>query len=145
MTTPFLGRLRRALFTLVGTLLLVAAVYSCAERLVFLQSARFADGRVSALNAGGSHPQIDFADHLGRPVSYPQNGLIFGYREGMPVRVRYLEAAPAGSAVLDDIGAIWGTTLLLGVLGAAFALAGLAPAAGARIRSAADSRPAPRR
>lgn len=70
-----------------------------------------------ALNAGGSHPQIRFVTADGTAVSYPQGGLIFGYRPGDRVQVLFHPADPAGTATLDAVGSLWFTALLLGGLG----------------------------
>ncbi len=112
-------------FTLIGALLLLAAVHTFSERLDFLQTAKFASGQVSSLEASGSQPRINFTDDQGNAVSYAQDGFVFGYQRGMPVGVHYRPEAPVSSAVIDDAGAIWGSTLLLGLLGASMTLAGM--------------------
>jgi hypothetical protein len=84
-----------------------------------------ADGVVTQLNFGGSHPQIEFTTRSGERVSYPQGGLIFGYREGDRVRVRYREADPSNSASLDSFGAIWFVPILLGGIGLICSVTGM--------------------
>ncbi len=91
----------------------------------WLQTAKFASGQVSSLEASGSQPRINFTDDQGNAVSYAQDGFVFGYQRGMPVGVHYRPEAPVSSAVIDDAGAIWGSTLLLGLLGASMTLAGM--------------------
>ncbi|KIH82735.1 hypothetical protein UCMB321_3512 [Pseudomonas batumici] len=78
------------------------------------------------MNAGGSHPEIAFTTRSGEKISYPQGGIIFGYQQNQPVRVYYLPEQPAGSAVVDDPGALWGPSGLLGCLGLMFTFVGLA-------------------
>ncbi|WP_210640871.1 MULTISPECIES: DUF3592 domain-containing protein [unclassified Pseudomonas] len=116
------------LFALIGIVLLGITVNLTLERREFLARAQTADGIVSRLNAGGSHPEIAFTAGTGEKISYPQGGLIFGYREGQSVRVHYLPEQPASSAIVDDPGALWGPSGLLGCLGLMFTIAGLAKA-----------------
>ncbi|MCI0994454.1 DUF3592 domain-containing protein [Pseudomonas corrugata] len=113
------------LFALIGIGLLVIAVNLTLDRREFLSRAQAADGVVSRLNAGGSHPEIAFTSVGGEAISYPQGGMIFGYQPGQSVRVYYLPEQPVGSAVIDDPGALWGPSGLLGCLGLMFAFAGL--------------------
>ncbi|OEC46365.1 hypothetical protein A7D27_03160 [Pseudomonas sp. 1D4] len=125
MSEPQVSLFKGGLFALLGLALLAAMAINASSRVGFLQSALVADGAVVALNAGGSHPEIAFTDSTGTRVSYPQGGLIFGYQVGQPVKVHYQANDPTGSAVVDDFGALWGTSALLGVLGAVFTATGL--------------------
>ena len=125
MPTPLSRRLKGGLFTLAGLALTTAAVAQTSSRLDFLDSAIQAGGNVIALNAGSSHPEIAFTDNSGARVSYPQGGWIYGYQVGMQVKVYYRAEAPATSAVVDDFGALWGTSVLLGLLGSVFIVSGL--------------------
>ncbi len=81
--------LQGLLFALIGIGLLVIAVNLTLDRREFLASAQTADGIVSDLNAGGSHPEIAFTSSTGEKISYPQGGFIFGYQKDQPVRVYY--------------------------------------------------------
>lgn len=76
------------------------------------------------MNAGGSHPQIDFTSVSGERISYPQGGFIFGYQVGEPVRVLYEAGRPAASAIVDDAGALWGNSAFLCGFGALFGIVG---------------------
>jgi hypothetical protein len=116
--------LRGLLFGVIGLGCLALVAYEALDRLQFLRAAQVAEGQVESLNAGGSHPQVAFTTAAGQRISYPQGGLIFGYETGQPVRVLYLSEQPQLSAVVDDLGALWGMTALLGLLGAAFVGAG---------------------
>ncbi|MCJ8204721.1 DUF3592 domain-containing protein [Pseudomonas sp. RGM2987] len=127
------------LFALIGLGLLAIAANLILERRDFLAHAQTADGIVSHLNAGGSHPEIAFTTGTGEKISYPQGGLIFGYQQGQSVRVHYLPEQPAGSAVIDDSGALWGPSGLLAGLGLIFAFAGLAKVIRQRGRGAVHS------
>ncbi|WP_025129515.1 DUF3592 domain-containing protein [Pseudomonas sp. PH1b] len=113
------------LFALIGIGLLVIAVNLSLDRREFLASAQTADGIVSDLNAGGSHPEIAFTTGTGEKISYPQGGFIFGYQKDQPVRVYYLPQQPANSAIIDDPAALWGTSGVLGFIGLIFTIAGL--------------------
>ncbi|MDN5514816.1 MAG: DUF3592 domain-containing protein [Pseudomonas sp.] len=123
-TTPS-RRLKGGLFALAGLALITATVVQTSSRLDFLGSAVQAEGNVVALNAGSSHPEIAFIDNSGARISYPQGGWIYGYQVGMQVKVYYRAEAPATSAVVDDFGALWGTSVLLGLLGSVFIVSGL--------------------
>lgn len=94
------------------------------DRLGFVVHAQRARGNVSAVNAGGSHPQIDFKDATGRVISSPETGLMFGYAIGDRVNVLYRPEAPATTALIDDRGALWGASLLAGLFACVFALGG---------------------
>ncbi|CAG9269044.1 conserved hypothetical protein [Paraburkholderia unamae] len=83
---------------------LIASLYSTHE---FLHVANKAPGVVVALNADGSHPQIEFTNKRGDHISYPQGGLIFGYRIGDSVTVLYLENSRNPRATIDQFGAVW--------------------------------------
>jgi hypothetical protein len=81
------------------------------------QGALSADGVVTSLNAGGSHPEIEFTTATGETVSYPQGGMIFGYQPGDRVRVLYLPSAPRETATLDAFGARYSWACFLGAAG----------------------------
>ncbi|AEA71188.1 Conserved hypothetical protein; putative membrane protein [Pseudomonas brassicacearum subsp. brassicacearum NFM421] len=113
------------LFALIGIGLLGIAVNLTLDRRDFLARAQTADGIVSRLNAGGSHPEIAFTTGKGEKISYPQGGFIFGYESGQPVRVYYLPEQPAANPLVVDRGALWGTPVMLGAMGLFFTLVGL--------------------
>lgn len=112
------------LIAFIGVVLLAIAGYLVSERHGFLSHAQRAPGVVKALNAGGSHPQIEFTSASGEVVSYPQGGMIYGYQTGQPVQVFYQPEKPSATAVINDAGALWGTSGLVGLIGLGFALAG---------------------
>lgn len=116
---------RGLMFTLIGVVILAISGYQAMARHQFLSIAHPAEGRVVSLNAGGSHPRIEFATDTGERITYPQGGLIFGYEQDQPVRVFYLADRPLSSAVVDDFGALWGMIALMALIGAAFVVAGL--------------------
>ncbi len=117
------GRLGSIVFTVAGAILLAIAIYNAWGTYGFLRSATRASGTVAALNAGGSHPQIEFQTAAGEAISYPQGGLIFGMKPGDAVTVLYQAADPKASATLDAVGAIWFSTMLPGALGGILLLA----------------------
>ena len=94
--------LRGLLILLVGAGALAGAAWLAVEQGRFLKVAQRAPGEVVALNAGGSHPQIRFEGSTGEAISYPQGGLIWGYREGMQVEVLYDPADPRRTPVVKD-------------------------------------------
>ncbi|MEG5265169.1 DUF3592 domain-containing protein [Pseudomonas sp. JDS28PS106] len=107
--------LRVLIFIPLGLCLLCFTFWMVTDRLDFLALAQRAEGHVSALNAGGSHPQIDFTDATGQVISYPENGLIFGYEVGDSVTVFYRPESPSRTAIIGDRGALWGASLLTGL------------------------------
>ncbi|MCP1457985.1 MULTISPECIES: DUF3592 domain-containing protein [Pseudomonas] len=127
------------LFALIGIGLLGIAVNLTLDRRDFLARAQTADGIVSRLNAGGSHPEIAFTTGKGEKISYPQGGFIFGYEPGQPVRVYYLPEQPAANPLVVDRGALWGTPVMLGAMGLFFTLVGLLKATRQRGRDAVHS------
>jgi len=139
-TPSRLGKiLQGLLFALIGLVLLGIAVNLTLDRREFLAHAQTADGIVSHLNAGGSHPEIAFTASGGEKVSYPQGGFIFGYQKDQPVRVYYLPEQPANSAIVDDPAALWATPGVLGGIGLVFIIAGLARGIRPRGRGAVHS------
>lgn len=124
--TRVLKKLRDAGFFLVaGAATLAAAIAFASDRYEFVKTAAIADGLVTELNAGGSHPNVRFVDASGRSVDFPAGGWISGYRAGQRVRVLYLAKAPERSACLDAWGSVWFIPTLLGVLGATHLAVGL--------------------
>lgn len=83
------------------------------------------DGTVIALNAGGSHPQISFMTGNGELISYPQGGLIFGFRPGDKVKVLFDPADPIGTATIDAFGAVWFVPLIATGLAIVFLILGV--------------------
>lgn len=114
------GRAGMVVFVLVGIALLAFAARDAFQTRAFIANAASAEGVVTGLNAGGSHPEIRFMTSHGQTVSFPQGGFIFGFRAGDRVRVLYDPKDPAGSATLVNPGALWFSTLLPGCLGLLF-------------------------
>ena len=110
----------RRFFGAVGGALMIGAFLAAIDVHRFVSSAQAAPGRVVALNAGGSHPQIRFTTARGEIVEYPQGGLIFGYAIGREVSVLYDPLQPERSPSLDSWGALWFGPLVLAILGLAF-------------------------
>ena len=126
--TPSSGRgdlLRALIFIPLGLCLLFLTAWLVEDRLSFLAQAQRAEGHVSALNAGGSNPQIDFIDAAtGQAISYPESGFIFGYAVGDAVKVLYRTEAPSRTAIIKDNGALWGASLLAGLFALVFTAGG---------------------
>ena len=117
--------LKAIVLSIVGAGLILAAIVTGLATREFLGRAARAPGVVSRLNAGGSHPEIEFALPSGQTISYPQGGFIFGYKPGQRVQVLYASEDPARTARVDAFGALWFVPLLLAVLGLALATAGV--------------------
>lgn len=110
---------------LIGSALLAAALVNVLSTRQFLSESMVVPGKVTALNAGGSHPQITFVTRKGETISYPQGGFIYGMKVGQEVSVRYEEGRPLRSATLDVFGAIWATALSLAIIGGGAVLTAL--------------------
>ena len=116
----------RAVTISAGAILLVAAAVSAFQVSRFMAGALRGSGTVTRLNAGGSHPQIAFHTQNGSIVSYPQGGMIAGFRVGQAVQVLYDAVDPSGTARVRSFGSLWGTSLMLAACGAALLALGLA-------------------
>ena len=101
---PYIYLIRSVICGLVGLSLLVIAGYMAYWRYEFLPQAQRAPGVVTKLNAGGSHPEIEFTSADNQVISYPQGGMISGYEVGQPVQVLYLAEDPEMTAVVNDRG-----------------------------------------
>jgi len=100
-----------------GTAFLVVALFNVLSTRQFLQESIVVPGKVEALNAGGSHPEITFVTKKGEVISYPQGGFIYGMKVGEDVKVRYAENRPLRSARIEEFGAIWDTAIAFGFIG----------------------------
>jgi hypothetical protein len=107
-----------------GVLLSISISTGMATR-QFVREAAVATGVVTKLNAGGSHPDIEFTTPTGQKMSYAQGGWISGYKPGDRVRVLYRPADPHATASIDATGALWFAPGLTGLLGFAFILIGI--------------------
>jgi hypothetical protein len=110
---------RKILFAGAGVVLIGGSVAAMVGTYRFTQTAVAVPGVVTKLNAGGSHPEIKFTTQTGEAVEYAQNGFIFGYKPGDPVRVLYQPGEPR-SAMVDTFGAKWGFPLMFLVMGGVF-------------------------
>ena len=61
----------------------------------------------------------------GRTTTFTQNGLVFGYRTGDRVQVRYHPDDLILSPVIDRFLPIWTNSIVLAVFGLGFGLLGL--------------------
>lgn len=123
-SSPRPNLIKGLFFAFVGVVLLFISGYIAVDRHEFLSHAQKAPGVVKSLNAGGSHPQIEFTSSSGKVVSYPQGGMIFGYQTGQAVEVYYREEDPALTPQINDFGALWGSAALVGLIGLGFLLGG---------------------
>ncbi len=112
------------LFILIGVGLIITAITIGFTTYKFIHDSTTANGIVVRLNAGGSHPQIEFTLVSGQKISYPQGGLIFGYKPGDHLRVLYNPNNPMQTACIDSFGALWFSSLFLSTIGIAFSSIG---------------------
>lgn len=108
----------------IGIVFLAAAIVAACSTVNFIQSSILVQGRVVKLNAGGSHPEIEFLARDGKKISYPQGGTIFGMRVGDDVQVRYLPDAPRASATVNRFGALWDKVIFFAFMALVFSLFG---------------------
>ena len=125
MFSEISGRIGGPVFVLLGLALLGFGLRSGFEANTFAATALRAQGTIMNLNAGGSHPQIHFTTPSSLEVSYPQGGLVFGFRPGETVEVLFDGNDPEKTATVNRLGAVWFATLLLSGLGAVSLLAGM--------------------
>lgn len=107
-------------FVFAGIIVFIVAVFMGIAQYDFLAQAKKAPGIVKSLNAGGSHPEIEFTSSSGQVVSYPQGGMIFGYEPGQAVEVLYNPENPRRSPEVNDIGGLWGMAAMVAVIGLGF-------------------------
>lgn len=117
-------RLKGGVFAVAGLGVMTGAAFGTVSTHTFVLSAAHAPGVVTQLNAGGSHPEIQFTAASGQVVRYPQGGMISGYRPGEKVSVLYHPSRPNDGPSLDTFGALWGMWIMLFVMGAVFVGAG---------------------
>lgn len=109
----------------VGVALLIGATVAGLWKLDFMRRSIVVPGRVAALNAGGSHPEIQFVTRAGERISFPAGGWISGYKAGDAVTVRYRSDAPRRSATLNAAGSIWAAPSGMAIMGLWFVWGGL--------------------
>ncbi|MCA8093291.1 DUF3592 domain-containing protein [Burkholderia anthina] len=112
-------------FLITGGVFLIAAILTYQDTSDFLRLSSVANGTVTELNHGGSHPEIEFTTQSGEKISYPQGGFIFGMAVGDEVSVRYLADAPRRTARLDQFGSMWFWTLATAMFAVVFLVIGI--------------------
>jgi hypothetical protein len=123
---PAVMKLKALVLIVIGAGLVFAGAATAVSRRSFSRTATSATGVVTRLNAGGSHPEIEFETASGTKITYPQGGLVFGYRPGQEVRVLYDPQDPAKTACVARLGALWFVPLILSGIGIALLTGGIA-------------------
>ncbi len=118
-----LQRIVCGIFIVVGLLVCIGVLLWGVKTYRFVSRATTAQGMVTALDAGGSHPKIKFSDAKGEDIEYSQNGLIFGYQVGDQPTVLY-DARNPREACVNTFGALWGFQTLGLFLGICFVAVG---------------------
>lgn len=118
------ARAKGLLFFVLGVMLTVVAISAGIRTSGFIHDADASPGVVVAVPFGGSHPQIAFTPMNGTRISYPQGGMIFGYKKGDRVRVLYYPKDPAAYPCVDDFGALWFSCMMPGFIGLTFLIVG---------------------
>lgn len=101
----------RIVFTVLGLIFIFLGVHDAIDSFHVINRDSVASGFVVRLNAGGSHPQIQFRTRMGQIVSYPQGGFVFDYRKGDKVKVLYNPGDPSGNPVVKAFWILWGDVL----------------------------------
>src|SRR5690348_3596358 len=109
----------------IGAGFLIVAALTAQSTREFIRSSIVVPVHVVKLNAGGSHPQVEFVTKAGERISYPQGGMIYGMKMGEQVSVRYLPDSPSRSATIDQFGAVWNWTITTVIIGVGAIVAGL--------------------
>lgn len=132
-------RFKLLLFSIVWIGCVIGLIISVEYTRAFLNEAVEAPGRVVALNAGGSHPQIEYTNLRGERVSYPQGGLIFGFRVGDKATVLYLENSPNPQETIDKFGAIWESSIAFAFFVTGFPLIAFGKKIGSKLKTRKES------
>ncbi len=119
-------------FTLIGVGLLLGALLSYRHTMNFLAEAEVAQGIVIELERRRSsdstvyYPRVEFTDRRGRSHQFSANvgSNPPSYSRGEQVTVFYLRDNPA-QAKIGGFFSLWGLPLILGSIGAVFALVGM--------------------
>ncbi|KVL19096.1 DUF3592 domain-containing protein [Burkholderia ubonensis] len=111
---------KRRCAVVIGAVFLMIAAFAAWSTGDFLRTAIAVPGEVVSLNAGGSHPQVEFVTRTGERISYPQGGMIYGTKVGDKVTVLYQPEAPSRTATINRIGAVWNWTLMVFIFGVGF-------------------------
>jgi hypothetical protein len=108
----------RILLIVLGIFLIFNGVSNYLQTTKILRDDVVAPGMVTRLNAGGSHPQIQFRTKNGKIISYPQNGFIFNFHQGDIVKVIYNPRQPSNHPTLKSFSLLWGATISYFLFGA---------------------------
>ncbi|MEI6705691.1 MAG: DUF3592 domain-containing protein [Methylococcales bacterium] len=103
---------KKSFFLALGIFMLITGCFLTFSRLKFVQEAKTANGIVTDITFGGSHPKIEFILPNKERITYYQGGLITGYEIGDGVSVLYLESDPRSTACIDKLGAIWAASTI---------------------------------
>lgn len=119
------------LFGGIGIAFLVISGFTGLHTWRFTHTASAAKGAVTREDYGCAHVRVRFQTQAGEAIEYSQNGEIC-LHAGQEVKVFYDPSMPAQTATVDSIGALWGTTLWVGVMGAVFLAGALLGLSGSR-------------
>lgn len=124
------------IFPVVGSSVLLIAMGSAISTYHFANTALRADGTVVRLFAGGAHPLIRFVPTgTTKAVEFPGNGMI-NYAVGDKVTVLYTKdpLTAAAQTNIDNPGALWFPSMLLGFLGGIFTIVGFHARQGSAVK-----------
>lgn len=114
------------IFPVVGSSCLLISIATAISTYHFANTASRADGTVVELFAGAAHPLIRFTPAgATKAVEFPGNGAIY-YAVGDKVTVLYAKDPLTGGIQtnIDNPGALWFSSLLVGFLGGIFTIVG---------------------
>ncbi|GAB3095053.1 DUF3592 domain-containing protein [Lysobacter terrae] len=116
---PVEAAAKAVIFAAAGVLILIVGAAWCLSVKRFVDRAETADGIVTGLPYGGSHPEVTFTTKDGQVIEAAQNGMIGGYHIGDRVQVFYDAKSPR-DCTLKTFGALWGFPIGVLVMGAIF-------------------------
>jgi hypothetical protein len=109
-------KIKNQILILVFSIVFMFSCFSVFTNWQFVQKATHTNGIVTALNAGDSHPQIEYSLPTSKQISYAQGGLIFGYKVGDSVNVLFFSEGKLNRREsINTFGAIYGFAVLGGV------------------------------
>ena len=103
----------RPLFLVLGILLLLGALVTAANTVLFLHSAVRTEGSVEDPGPGGVHATVVFHLPSGRALHLIPGFVFTPVQSGQRVPVVYDADSPVDSATLDWFGSLWAPTIIM--------------------------------
>ena len=111
------GNRRKQVLRWLGALLLAAGSFYVGNTAAFLRHAERTIARVQDPGAGGRHPTLRVTLPSGHDLQMVVGGVFGSVHAGSTLPVVYDRNAPAATAALDTVAALWTPAILLFILG----------------------------